>query len=166
MTDETTTTDVEADDATTALAPSDPMLDQVGKALTTGKADDIVEVELTPEEQQLRIVQRILESQTVDEILASFEATPIDDVLERPFELHRVRWERSEYEQGQPYYALLDATMIDTGESVTLTTGSTTVVAQLYALARKGALPQKMRCVQSSKPTSRGYYPKNLVRAV
>jgi hypothetical protein len=165
MAETDTAPQAEPDDANAAIAPLDPMLAEVEKALTTGDASGIVDVELTPEQQQLAIVERILRSQTLDEILASFEATSIDSVLGEPFEARRVRWERSEYEDGNPFYALIDAVMLGTGEQVTLTTGATNVLTQLFAMARKGYLPAKVVCVQSSKPTKSGFYPKHLERA-
>lgn len=165
MTDETQGTDLATREAVSELANVDPMLVEVMQSLQTGKASVIDTEELTPEQQQLAIVARILRAQTLDEILGSFEATPIDQVLDQPMEIHAVRWERSEYEEGNPYYALIDAVLIDDGNRVTLTTGSTNILTQLVAMAARGYLPAKVIARQSAKPTKRGYYPKHLERA-
>lgn len=77
-----------------------------------------------------------------------------------PMELHGFRWRPSSYEEGAPVFFVVSATRLDTGDRVTLTTGSLNVLAQLSNMARRGTLVGAIRTlVEADKPTKRGFKP-------
>lgn len=118
-----------------------------------------------PERVGLLITAQILNAATPEEVLASAEATGLRQFLDQPFELETVDFQRSEYEQGQPFYVVMKGVNITTGEAVVLTTGSRKVTAQAFQLARKGWLPAKVVAKQATRPTRDGYYPLRLESA-
>jgi hypothetical protein len=73
-----------------------------------------------------------------------------------------VDFQRSEYEQGQPFYVVMKGVDLTTGERVVLTTGSRKVTAQAFQLARRGWLPAKVVAKQATRPTRDGYFPLRL----
>lgn len=113
------------------------------------------------------IVRRILEAGDPEQVFSGGRAVGGREALGRPFILHGVRWHRSAYaaEGGLPIFAVLDATFVDTGERVAITTGAVNVMAQVFALARLDALPVQVKIEESDRPTAAGYRPQWLQRA-
>lgn len=118
-----------------------------------------------PERVGLLITAQILNAATPEEVLASSEATGLRQFLDRPFSLESVDFQRSEYEQGQPFYVVMKGADLVTGEAVVLTTGSRKVTAQAFQLARRGWLPAKVVAKQATRPTRDGYFPLRLESA-
>lgn len=118
-----------------------------------------------PERVALLITAQVLNADTPEEVLSSSEATGLRQYLDQPFELERVDFQRSDYEQGQPFYVVMHGTDLATGERVVLTTGSRKVTAQAFQLQRRGWLPAKVVGKQATRPTKDGYYPLRLTAA-
>lgn len=96
------------------------------------------EADKTPEELAYRaIVTQILGSETVRDVLTPIEAINATEELDRPFELEGCAYQRSEYEQGAPFYAVLQVKFTDDGERMVLTTGNQAVMAQVISLQTK-----------------------------
>lgn len=113
---------------------------KTGLARLSAEAVALAEVSVLDAEQVTNeIVENILNADTVDEILAAATGGGVDmtdvpqTVLE--FSLAKSRF------PGLGAFAVVTSIRQDTGEKVVWTSGSTSVVAQLYAFQSKGLLP-------------------------
>lgn len=128
-------------------------------------------LELPPEETDdtdeiaWQMASGILEKETAEDILAASTGNVLhgEDLAGKPFMLYSFEIRRSDKDKNGvlPYYLLCT---IDRGRGNELmSVGALTVVMQSVALAKRGLLPQRVKIVQSSKPTASGYYPLQLV---
>lgn len=89
-------------------------------------------------------------------------------LLNVPIIINSVTKSPSDFDGGTGYYMVIRAARADTGEAVTLISGSTSVVFQLaQACALEATNPGKVfpfRAIlrQSKRPTAAGYYPQHL----
>lgn len=108
------------------------------------------------------IMQGIFAATTLDEfnsVLGADRAMPMGVSMK----VDRVRWARSEFAAGLPFYLVIDGVRTDTGEAGQWVTGATTVVAMLVRAAFIGVLPIIGRAVESAEATKSGYRPVNWV---
>ncbi len=119
----------------------------------------IAKSDVTAEE----IALQIISADTLDGILGS-TAIGLDDMIGVPFTIERVELRESEFADGLPAYAVMHATL-DDGESVIITSGATSVVAQCVSMVQGGFLPVRVSSRKPSKPTANGYYPVSLCKA-
>ncbi len=109
------------------------------------------------------IIDRILASESAEQVFQGQQAVSGREVLQRPFTLRGARWHRSRFEGGLPVFAVLDAEFLDDGERLAVTTSAGNVMAQVYGLIRLGALPTRVKIVESEHETAQGYRPQWLV---
>lgn len=133
----------------------------VEKALVAGVA--LPEVENSADVARL-IVERILSAETEEELFASQEAMGWREYEGRTMEVRGVRWNRSSYDQGAPVYAVVDAVDIVTGQFVTLTTGSKSVMATLLWYDIRAAWPTRLVLQPTKGKTAEGFQPYRLVK--
>lgn len=138
-------------------------LDQLDEILRTGEVN--VEVVDDPDSISRSIIAQLLAADS-DEALQDFgNAVGWRELLEVPCELHGFNWRVSDYAEGAPIYFIVSATRLDTGERVTLTTGSLNVLAQLSNMARRGTLVGGIwQLHEADKPTKAGFKPLWLVQ--
>lgn len=107
----------------------------------------------------MAIVQRILASESVEEVLAETEAIHARDVLGAALQITGYSFNNSTLGgDGPKFYMLIDC-VDDGGEAFKVTCGAVNVMAQLYRLAELGAIPGLFRIVESDKETSAGFRP-------
>lgn len=112
------------------------------------------------------IIRQVLDSQSVDEVLADVTAKGFSELLDVPVRIFDGKFNRSDYEAGQPWYALLDVQRLDNNWRGLVTTGAQSVLAQLVRLIELGAFPCDVRLVYATKnPTKNGYRPVRLAKA-
>lgn len=133
-------------------------LDQLDEILLTGELN--VEVVDDPGEVSRQIVAQLLAAQS-DEDLENFgNATGWKELAGIPMELHGFRWLPSTFDEGAAVFFVVQATRLDTGERVTLTTGSLNVLAQLSNMARRGTLVGAIReLTEAETATRQGFKP-------
>jgi hypothetical protein len=73
---------------------------------------------------------------------------------------------KSTYEEGAACYALVTATVLESGETIRFTTGAVAVQAAILKHIAEGWMPFKARLEIARKPTERGYYPLNLIAGI
>lgn len=106
----------------------------------------------------LDIIGKILGATSADEVLGREEATHARDMIDTPFALTGVKFNRSTFDgDGPAFYAVLSGASED-GENVAVTCGARNVIAQAWKLADLDALPIKVVIRQSAKPTAAGYH--------
>lgn len=118
-----------------------------------------------PEQVSRTIAERILSAGSVEEVLTPGEARHARELLDTPVTVHAVHFNQSDFEDGIGFYAVVDVTDTESGDTFAVTCGGRNVMAQLYQLARLNALPCDVRFTQARKPTRAGYWPLWLVKA-
>lgn len=133
-------------------------LDELDRILLTGELN--VEIVDDPNEISRQIVAQLLAAETDDELENFGNAVGWRELAGVPMEIHGFHWRPSSFEEGAPVYFVVSATRLDTGEPVTLTTGSMNVLAQLSNLARRNQIPGAVRILfESENPTKAGFRP-------
>ncbi len=141
-------------------------LDELKRILLSNEPVENV-VEDDPEAISREIVLQLLSAESDAELEAVGAATGWRELLRVPVQIRGFRWRPSAFqdeEGGSSVFFVVQATRLDTGEAVILTTGSRNALAQLCNMAQRGTLEGAVRMmVQSEKPTARGYHPLWLV---
>jgi hypothetical protein len=110
------------------------------------------------------IATRILNADSLDEVLDPLGTLKSDDLLNKPLMVYGFRVLHSDIDDGYPYYALLDVQAGGGEPHKVVSIGGTTVLIQLVKLDLEEAWPQAMAITKAAKPTRRGFYPLQLVR--
>lgn len=108
------------------------------------------------------ILQQLLEAGDASELDAPWRSAGLELYRNTPLVIRSIRKVPSEFEGGLPWFLVLDAAVLGSGELVTITTGAVSVVAQLARAWAMGALPLKVIPRQSDRPSKSGYYPQHL----
>lgn len=140
-----------ASDQTTLVVIEDP--EDMVRAI---RGELVPEIE-DPEQVALNIMDRILSSETPEDVLGGTTAVHAQDVLGQGFTLNGIRVLRSRFEGGAGVFLVLDATMLADGASEAITCSSRNVMAQAVQLFRLDALPRDVKITQSDTPTANGY---------
>lgn len=112
---------------------------------------------------QADIIAQVMSAESVDEVLADVTAASLSDWLDKPIKIWEGKFNRSEFEAGLPWYAVLDIEDLTTGKRHVCTTGAQTILAQLIRTAQLDGFP--LACIPvyaTKKPTARGYKPMRL----
>lgn len=113
-----------------------------------------------PAEIQREIMAQLLGAESDEELESVGNATGWRELEGVPMELHGFRWRPSAYEEGAPLFFVVDATRLDTGQRVALTTGSGNILAQLTNMARRNTLVGAIRALEiADTPTRQGFRP-------
>lgn len=121
---------------------------------------DVPDVVDDPAEIQREIMAQLLGASSDEELEQVGNAIGWRELAGVPMELHGFRWRPSTYEEGAPLFFVVDATRLDTGQRVALTTGSGNILAQLTNMARRGTLVNSIRALEiADTPTKQGFRP-------
>jgi len=110
-----------------------------------------------PEVVSRAIVQRILDSDTFEDVFAPQDLKAWGDFEGVPVKVQTFHLNRSAFagEGGSSIYAVVDMTILSSGEVVTVTCGGRNVLAQLVKMLEKGWFDRPVTL--TSKPTAAGY---------
>lgn len=107
------------------------------------------------------MMAEIMGAENIAEVLE--EKTPMHgkEYLDKPFLLHGFQIREGEFEEGAPFYGVLDIEIPKTGQRRVVTCGGWIVLAQLARFEQEGEwpIPMKLR----GKKTSKGYTALRLV---
>jgi hypothetical protein len=133
-------------------------LDELEKILLgDSELPDVVD---DPGEISREIMAQLLAAESDEELEAVGTATGWRTLPGVPMQLHGFQWRPSTYEEGAPIFFVVNATRLDSGERVVLTTGSGNILAQLCNMARRGTLVGAVRALEiSDEPTKQGFRP-------
>lgn len=135
-------------------------VDQVADVLLNGTDLGVVDENAMTQD----MVQRILESETLEDAFSNFTSVPAKDIEGVLIDINGVAFARSAFEQGPAVYALLNAKRHDTGEDVVVSMGGRTLMAALVWAMRHRAMPFQGSFVQrkSNANPERSYWSFNL----
>jgi hypothetical protein len=111
-----------------------------------------------------RIIADMLSSESPDEVLT--ERLPIHgkEFVDKPFVLQSIEVREGEFEEGSPFYAIMNVTVGSPPEPRVISCGGWRVLAQLMALDAHGEFPQTI-CIRGKK-TRKGFTTLRLERPV
>lgn len=93
---------------------------------------------------------------------APWRSQGLGDLVNVPVRVTGIRKMPSDYPGGLPWFLVIDGAIIETGETVAVTTGAVSVVAQLVKAHQLGAFPLDVIPRQSERPSRSGYFPQHL----
>ena len=109
------------------------------------------------------IIAQVLSADSVDEVLGDTEVIGLQSMMDEPLTVYGLKFQRSDYEQGAPYYAVIDVYRGRSQWRGPVTTGAQTILAQLVRLQQLDAWPVTLVCTKATKkPTKGGYWPLKL----
>lgn len=150
--DEPATEVAVVDDAAAAIEPN----------YDTGIADWLdQEREDTPTDEVATyrdIVQQILASRSVFDVLMPPDVLSARDCWGRDFALLDIRFNESEFDQGSPIYASMDVVWKDGEKRDVINCGHQRMVAQLLVLHKAGVFPLLCKIERSNKMNRFGSY--------
>jgi hypothetical protein len=112
------------------------------------------------------IIAQIMSSETIDDVLGDVTVQGWQSLEDVPVTILDGKFNRSDYEAGMPYYALVSLRRLDTGAELIVSTGAQSVLAQLVRLIQLQEIPCNVKLVKATKkPTESGYWPMRLARA-
>jgi hypothetical protein len=109
-----------------------------------------------------RIVLQLLGAETPEDLDQPWNGQGLRKLLDQRIEITEVRRIPSEFMSGPGFYLGCDATLLDTGETLFVTTGAISILAQLGRACQAGWLPLAVIPRQAPKPSRRGFYPMHL----
>lgn len=112
-----------------------------------------------PEAQERRIIEQLLGAETTEDILTAGQVTPLEAIFGVGITVTGLRASESDFPDGSKVYLHIEATVIDTGQRVTLACGARDVMLKLVRLHQRGMLPVDVVIRRADKPTKRGFYP-------
>lgn len=108
------------------------------------------------------ILEQIARAADVAALDAPWRSGGLEEWANVPLAVLGIRKMPSDYAGGLPWFLVVDAAVVETGEAITFTTGAVGVVAQLVKGWQLGAFPLVVVPRQSARPTASGYYPQHL----
>lgn len=108
------------------------------------------------------IISQILSGETADDLDSAWQSTGGEKLINKPMTITEITKRPSDFGEGLGVYLVVSAILAQTGESVTFTTGSVSIVAQLAKAYAGGMLPLDCQLVQAARPSAQGYFPQHL----
>lgn len=109
------------------------------------------------------LLAQIIGAEDTADLDAPWRSDGLTALLNVPLRIDGLRRMPSEYGGGLPFFLIVQAADLTTGEAVTVTTGAVSVVAQLVKAWSLGAIPGwRVIPRQAERPSSSGYYPQHL----
>lgn len=137
-----------------------PVVSQATMALFASMAVNIPEADDSDAYES--IVTQLLSADGVDALNAPWEANKADQLAGKRIKVEQITRRPSDYKEGLGIYLVIKGTDLATGEAVTVTLGSVSVVAQLARIHHLGALPAIVELTVADRPTAKGYRPMHL----
>ena len=138
--------------ASTAIVPA-AELELAYAAILDGEP---LPIEASDPEQVSRVIlERIMQSDSIEAVLTPQSLPAWRDSLDRPAVVQSFRFNRSSFEQGSSVYIVADLAWQDTGELEAVSIGGRNVMVQLLRMMQLGALSTPVRL--TSRKTGEGY---------
>lgn len=109
------------------------------------------------------LLESILNAVSVEDLDKPFAEKDQDHLIGMDQVVESISKSGSDFADGLGVFLVVKAVVEDTAETITWTTGSMSVVAQLVRAYALDAFPLRCKLRRSDKPTKSGFYPLNLV---
>lgn len=118
--------------------------------------------EADPEEATMSILRQILEAESPEELDDPWDGEGMKKLIGRLVQVNALKRLPSDFEDGPDWYLGCDCLLVETRESVFVTTGSVPVMVQLIHAHQKGWLPMQVVPRLAERKSRAGYYPMHL----
>jgi hypothetical protein len=118
-----------------------------------------------PEAVAKAITNRILEAESVEDVLSPQECRHARELLDVPLRFFDLHFNQSDFEEGAGFYAIANCEDVESGDRFAVACGGRNVMAQLLRLHQIGAFPIDLKFEQARRPTRQGFWPLWLVKA-
>jgi hypothetical protein len=109
------------------------------------------------------ILAQLLTTEDPAALDAPWRSDGLTEYLDQPLRIDGLRRMESEFDSGLPFFLIVQAANLGTGETITLTTGAVSVVAQLVRAWSLGLIPGwRVIPRQADRPSKSGYFPQHL----
>lgn len=106
------------------------------------------------------IVKRILQANSVDDVLKKQQLIGCQSLVNVPLQIRGFRIASSTFEDSsEGFYFVVDAVQKADGSILTIACGSRNCMAQLYRLRQLNAIPCDLQFGKSNRATAKGYFP-------
>lgn len=109
------------------------------------------------------ILAQLLSTEDPLALDAPWRSDGLTELLNKRLRIDGLRRMDSEFDSGLPFFLIIQGADLETGETITATTGAVSVVAQLTRAWSLGLIPGwRVIPRQSDRPSKSGYYPQHL----
>lgn len=108
------------------------------------------------------ILASIAQAKGIHDLDAAWRSTGLEALRNRTIRVLGIRRMPSDYPGGLPWFLVIDAADVLTGETVAITTGAVSVVAQLVKAHQLDAFPMDVIPRVAERPSRSGYFPVHL----
>lgn len=108
------------------------------------------------------ILEQIMAAGSIADLDEPWRAGGLGKYVDEELLIQSIRKMPSDFGSGMAYFLIVEGAVRATGEKVTVTTGSLSVLAQLLKTWQLGAFPVLVIPRLSKRPTKEGYYPQHL----
>jgi hypothetical protein len=142
------------DAVTAALEPAKRRGDVISEFLYTERE----RADVNPTDTHRQIVEEIMSSTTLDDLLANEEPEDIVNFVGRVITIRDFSINDSDFDEGAPIYIALKVTDEETNERRIITTGEQNIMAQMITAKDRGWLPLRCRPIQATRANRHGRY--------
>lgn len=108
------------------------------------------------------ILAALLLAKDVMDLDAPWRSAGFGELVNVPLVITGIRKMPSDFQGGLPWFLIADGAIVETGETVAVTTGAVSIVAQLAQAHALGGFPLRVIPRQSERPSKSGFYPQHL----
>jgi hypothetical protein len=124
---------------------------QGADSLTEFLTQDMAEMQERQSDPMQRIIQQVLDADSVDAVLTPVEVMQARDIVGVPFILQQFDLNQSEFDAGSPFYASIVAIMPPGDDVRVVNCGHKKVLAQLVKLRQFDALPCPVKFIERGR---------------
>lgn len=114
-----------------------------------------------PEQSALEMALAVMDADSDDKVFGS-TVIHLGDIIGQPFTINHAWLTDSDYTEGLPAFAIIEAEM-DDGQSVVITCGGVNIVAALINFHARKRFPIRVDTMEDG-PTKNGFYVKKFIR--
>lgn len=148
-------TEIEQVSEATVVEKVSPAVREFAKMATAIPAQD-------PDAAVDNILATILGAGSLDDLDAPWRTDDLAQLMGHPLVLTDIKRMDSDFSDGLGVYLVVKGAVKNTGEDITFTTGSVSVVAQLVKAYLAGWWPLECKVVESERPSKNGYKPHHI----
>jgi hypothetical protein len=137
---------------------------QTGEIVEFRKWMEGVPLAQEDEDVQEQIALRIMQAETVDDLLTPSTAEGLRDWVDKPIVIHDARLRKSNLPDGVGAYLVLDIEDAKDGKHYVATTGAINVMAQIIKAHNQGWLPMSCKVIEVVSNSDPSRKPQWLVR--
>lgn len=153
----------EVDRAQADLDEQQGLLDRLPADLVRRFSEMALMLPETESDSGAGIIEAILGAVDVHDLDAPWDTKDPDALIGQWLIITDATRSMSTYKESLGVFLVITAVQEDTGEEITFTTGSMSIVAQVVKAYAQDMLPLRAKLVRAEKPTASGYWPQHLV---